>query len=538
MATRKALTIHKSGWLVLCPSIAWSVLVFFVIWPWMHKTDTLGLNFSILAHVSALIWWAVFLWALHHLAFQLASLCTKKAGKPQTNPACPEVALLYATCDDFTPEACKTCVSQDYRAFTLYVCDDSTQERYKENIREFLGKLQGGAPNGGACRWKLIDHPDKSGLKADNINYAIETYIQNEEWILLVDADQVLPSDYISKFVKSLPEAPHSFAFVQARQKALENGDETWFQKRLSPEISLYYERDLPLRNRCGFVPLLGHGAMIPRRAWLETNKFPALVSEDFAFALKAANVGFQGLYAPDVISYEAFPVDFGGFLVRLKKFAGGTSELLRRELISFLAGPAQIVEKWDFSMMLLWYVLMPLVTINGFLSSYVCHRLWIESVPYLHPALPYIYVFLLMAILILALSVTKEWGDAVRFYFWSTAVYTAAIPIVSGSFIKGLFWKARFVTTPKNRERKKLSILESLAMFILGAAAMFCSFHWFSPTFSPVLAGQAIAYLSFPLYGRLCEDGSVGRLARRLIYLPGTLMLLALATMWDFGRY
>ena len=519
---------EKMAWVVLGSLMVWAVLVFAVIWPWIHRFDQFDVTLSVLAHLSAAIWWAVLLWAFHHLAFQIGALFKRGVPAHAISSERPQIALLYATCDDFVAECCQSCLDQDYKALRVLICDDSQQEDYRETVRAFH------AARGGA-RCELVTRTDRRGFKAGNLNHAIESRVQ-EDWILLVDADQLLPPDYLSQLVSRLPD-DNRVAFVQAAHQTTVAGEKSsHFQAVLSPEVKLYYSRDLSLREQFGFVPLLGHGAMIRRSVWAEMGGFPEVVSEDFAFALRAATNRRTGKYVQDIFSYEGIPYDFGGFVVRLKKFAKGTAELLRGEMVSFVKGPASPVEKWDFFMMLFWYVLMPFVTVNGFLGAYVCHRLWREGLPYLQPILPYMYTWMLLSIFAMNLSVTRTWRASLRFYFWATAIYTAAIPVAGLSFVRHLFAKPSFDRTPKNQE-KKLGAAESVLMTIFGALAIVYSIRWLSP-FTPILLGQGIAYASYPLYGKLCHKSFLGLLSRLLIYLPGLFMLLALYAMWRWGRF
>jgi cellulose synthase/poly-beta-1,6-N-acetylglucosamine synthase-like glycosyltransferase len=275
---------------------------------------------------------------------------------------------------------------------------------------------------------------------------------------------------------------------------------------------------------------------MIRRAAWEKVGRFPEVVSEDFAFTLRVASNKYSSKYFQEILSYEGIPYDFGGFMVRIKKFAKGTAELLWFEMGRFIRGSASWIEKWDFFMMLLWYMLMPLVTINGFLGAYVCHRLWREDLPYLQPLLPYLYTWMLLSIFAISLSVSRTWLIAIRFYFWATAIYSAALPVAGVSFLKHFFVRPSFERTPKN-QAQRLNRVEWISMFILGLVAGICSYRWLSP-YTPILLGQGIAYCSYPLYGKLCDESSLGRLSRRLIYLPGCFMLLALIAMWKWGRY
>jgi len=527
-----ASSYQKKPYLILVSIVVWGSLVVVAFWPWVHRYDISNPTLSILAHISAWIWWIILLWALHHLTYQLSSLFSKETPTIERHNNRLAIAVLYTTCDDFNTASCSSCLDQNYKDFKFYVCDDSKKPEYKKIVEDFVSE------HSGKC--ELIRRPTNSGFKAGNLNYAIEHHVK-EEWILLVDADQILPATYIWDFVERLPNGDSEVAFVQAAQRSISESDNgrqagSPFQKALSPGISLYYFRDMDHRESCGFVPLLGHGAMIRRSAWTEIGRFPEIVSEDFGFALNAANKRQRGKYLEDVISYEEFPSDFGSFMIRLKKFASGTAELSRSGVFTFLLGSAKIVEKWDFIMMLFWYILTPFVVLNGFLGAFVTFRLCEEGLPFLHPVLPYLYTFMLFGILALQVSVTDKFAATVRFYFWSSAIYTAALPIAGWSFFKHLFSKPAFVTTPKNNEEGKLPVRESVLMVLLGLTAMICAIKWFSP-FSPILIGQGFAYLCFPLYRKLNSNHFLGKFSRLIVMLPGISMLLALLAVWLWTR-
>jgi len=439
----------------------------------------------------------------------------------------PTIAILYMTCDDFDEEACLSCLNQDYDHVKLYICDDSRSSLFIERIQRFVEAYP-------SC--ERIVRRDRKGFKAGNINHALRHHVRTE-WFLLVDADQRLPGNFVSLLRAVIPsngrDAP---LFIQGAHSAFPAKDCTAFQSALGPEVELFYQRDLVLRERFGFVPLLGHGALIQRKACLDLGGFPEVVSEDFAFALRAARVGKRGTYVPHVESWEAYPHDLGAFLTRLNKFSGGSAELIRKELGPFFLSPVSWVEKWDFTMAMAWYVLMPCLLVNGFLSAYVVHILWRGELNYLHPWLPYLYTWLLIALVGLCVSVTRTGKQAVRFFFWSTAVYTAALPVCSWAFTKHLFLSPKFERTPKGREPTTVRFHELVLAGCFGVLALALAMSWWSP-FSPILLGQGVAFLSLGLYMRLSSMSSLGRLARLLVYLPGFLYLTGLYAVWAWAK-
>jgi hypothetical protein len=164
---------------------------------------------------------------------------------------------------------------------------------------------------------------------------------------------------------------------------------------------------------------------------------------------------------------------------------------------------------------------------------------LWQHRLPYLFPALPFLYAWMLLALFCLYLSVAQgPLRSALRragvLYFWSTALHAAALPIASASFLRHLFRPhPSFQRTPKNGERQRLGRGSVICMLVLGVIAVTAAVILRSP-FTPVLLGQGVAYLSFPLYGKLSEASLPGEVARLAIFAPGVLMLLGLVTVWQ----
>ncbi|HLF25574.1 MAG TPA: glycosyltransferase family 2 protein [Anaerolineae bacterium] len=534
-ANTAASTAFKRPSVVVCSLGLWLLFLVVIIWPWIDQFDTMDMTSFLLPLMSAIIWWLGLLWALHHLCFKLAAFFRKTASQPEpARSPSQSIAILYVTCDDFNPNCCQSCIDQDYPSCRVLICDDSQELKYREMIREFLDKR--------STKCELVTRPNNQGFKAGNLNHALKNCV-NEEWVLLVDADQLLPIDFLTKLAKRLPSDDPSVAFIQAAHKPLTDPQESPFQAALSPEVTLFYSRDLSVRETFGFVPLLGHGALIRRSAWSAVGGFPERVSEDFAFALRLSSRQQHGIYVDDIESYEAYPFDFGGFMIRIRKYAGGTAETLLREAAAFFSSSASRVEKYDFGMQVSWYVLAPVMVLNSFLSAYVVHGLWIGGLIRLHPLLPYLYSRMLLFLWVVitswlvVVSITQNWQKAWRFYFWSTAIYTSAMPLTGLSFIKHLFARPIFKRTPKNGEATRLSWVESIFMIFLGLTAVTCALTWLSP-FSPVLIGQGVAYLSYTLYGRLCTRSLLGTLSRKLVYIPGLLMLVAIFTMLKWGRY
>jgi hypothetical protein len=264
--------------------------------------------------------------------------------------------------------------------------------------------------------------------------------------------------------------------------------------------------------------------------------KFPEVVSEDFAMSLELRNQGLIGIYAESIQSWESFPRSFGAFLVRFRKFAGGTAELYRQFLGRFLLGPATFTEKLDLAMMVGWYALMPLVIFNGYLSAYVCHRLWQLRISALHPALPYVFVSMFLLNVPVVYTAAPTVFHAAQHWLWSSAIYGACLPIAAVRFLWHFFFgkPPQFDRTPKDGPEPGIGTATCVSMVLLGLATVGLAVHWYSP-FTPVLMGLGVSYLCVPAYTRLNESSVWGAIARLLVLVPGSFYLYALWEMWSW---
>ncbi|HKZ72755.1 MAG TPA: glycosyltransferase [Steroidobacteraceae bacterium] len=233
----------------------------------------------------------------------------------------PQVALLYTTCNDFAEEPVLSCMAQDYARYRVYILDDSTDEGYRQRIDAFATQH--------GDRVRVVRRRDRRGFKAGNLNHALST-VAREPLFALVDADEILPPDFLQALVPRLL-ATSDCGFIQATHRS-NPGSKSPLARDLGCGVDSHWRWYHPLRNDYGFVMLLGHGALIRRQAWTEAGGFPEIVSEDLAFALRAREAGWRGRFAEDVLCYEEFPEDVRAFRVRHMKWTRGTCEFLARE--------------------------------------------------------------------------------------------------------------------------------------------------------------------------------------------------------------
>lgn len=259
---------------------------------------------------------------------------------PPALAACPPaVAMLYLTCNDFVEQSADSCLAQDYPHWTLYILDDSSDAVCRERVDAFAARH--------SEKVRVVRRPDRTGFKAGNTNHGLRTAAVAEPVFALVDADEVLPRDFLRRTVPMLL-ADESCGFVQASHRSNPAGRGA-LQSAVGVGIDIHWRWYHPLRNRYGFVMLLGHGAVIRRQVWEEIGGFPEIVSEDLAFSLRARQHGWHGVFAEDVICYEEFPETIRAFRVRHMKWTRGTCEFFAREMWPALwSRRVPLVEKLD----------------------------------------------------------------------------------------------------------------------------------------------------------------------------------------------
>jgi len=524
----------KNPWWVVAPLLTMTAFSAGLFIPWMRRVDLGDHRLAVFCMINAAIWWVVLWWSIHHLGFRLSPLFIRPQPCKRDSSKTPALfAILYCTCDDFDWAACQSCVQQDYAQDDLHtvICDDSSDAAYRQMIDEFAQAYPS---------VRVVRRADRQGFKAGNLNHAIAAAVPDSvQWMVIADADQNLPYDYITRFSAIVACLPEHVAYVQGRnvsdhEFSLLSRHATPFQRAMGHEIDMFYGYDLMWRTSAGFLPLIGHGAALRRSAW-ERVKFPEIVSEDFALSMELRNQSLVGIYADSVESWESFPESFGAFVVRLRKFSGGTAQLYRVCLKRFLLGPSTFTEKLDLLMLIGWYALMPWVVINGYLSAYICHQLWERQVSALHPMLPYVFVALFLANLPALYSTAPTLLHAFQQWFWSSAIYGACMPIASIQFIRHLLGaKPRFDRTPKGGQAAPIGHATCVAMVFLGLLTLAFSVYWSSP-FSPVLFGLGLSYISIPLYTQLHKSNIWGAIARLAVLLPGTAYVYALWKMWSW---
>jgi len=334
--------LQKSPMMVATGFIIWAALI------WKYEACFIPLFNMVDSSVAKLIvafavFWINIVW--FYGIFHFVGILFSKYSKPIPTinsfriQESENVAILYTTRNDFYWEAAESCLNQDYPFFTFFILDDSTNSEKQGQVKEFLNKY------GDRCR--LIHRKDTTGYKAGNLNHALSKLSGDYKYFAVVDADEVLPKNFLSKMVPYF-RIDENIGFIQANHRYRKAGISK-FSSSMSKDVNLHWDLFLPARNKYGFVMFYGHGAVIRTDVWKKAGGFPTIVSEDIGFAVRSRELGFHGLFLKDVVAEEAFPNNYPGFLRREIKVVKGSLQFMTGHAGSFFASNnVTVTEKLD----------------------------------------------------------------------------------------------------------------------------------------------------------------------------------------------
>ncbi len=427
------------------------------------------------------------------------------------------VAIVYPTFNDFSPMHLDESRQQDHEHTYTYIVDDSTDPDIIAEIDAYAAAREGVT---------VIRREGREGFKAGGLNHALE-HVIDEPYFALMDADEVLPDDFVSETLMLFTDS--DIGFVQANHD-YNRGTATRFGKALGIGVDVHWDIYQPLRNKYGFVMLLGHGALIRSDVWKEIGGFPHLVSEDLAFSTRAREFGYRGVFAPNVTCLEDFPVNYDAFRTRHKKWTGGSIEYITKELPRFLKSEEpSLVEKLD---VLIPTLQLPLTAVfMAYLLAVGALELTTGTVVPVGVASPWFLtvvtiVTLLSPVYCYIIALWKRPLKLLHFVATSTTVYcsVAVLAVAHGIKILTPLEKAEFLTTPKTEGAminwRQYWPTVAMGVVVMGIAAD-----------SGLLIGAAaLTWLIAPLLAVYNRESPLGTVARVASLIPLVVMLTGIA--------
>ncbi len=297
---------------------------------------------------------------LRQVVLLVAAWRASRAAVPQALASSAErVALLYPVTDDFRADVVRRSAAQTHLGTRTVVLDDCSTAETRARIDALVA--EGGI--------ELQRRSERRGAKAGNLNAWLEQHGHEVDRIVVLDADQEIPPDFVAGALARFAAHPDA-AVVQGRI-GTRSGDSS-FVRDFSGLFSGYAAAQLSGREALGVSVFCGRGAMLDVSAVREAGGFPELVMEDTALSLELARRGYEVVAAPELRSVEDAPVDHAAFAVQFGKFVEGAVQLLRRSRKSLVDARLGPLRRADLVLDLLVPVLAALVPVVLFAYSLV----------------------------------------------------------------------------------------------------------------------------------------------------------------------
>ena len=390
----------------------------------------------------------------------------------------PRFLLLYCTCNDFNAEALESCMRQRYKNFRTVILDDSSDEEYKERIDKF-------AAEHGA---EVIRRKERKGYKAGNLN----NYLcgrTDYDYFVVLDSDEVIPENYIQGVLKYFIHCKDCGA-VQARHRATHG--QNVFQRLMGLSVGSNGQTMQVVKNFYGANALIGHGMTVSRACYEATGGFPLVVAEDISFAVKIKNAGFNVVYAPDILCFEEFPVDYVSLKKRQCKWTQGNLEYMKKFGKEIRRSKMRWFEKLD---LVLSHYSQPIVPVLSLLLTVCTITLSFLGYPIINYSLA-VYVIMIVFLcspLLPDLFVYHKDRNIlllIPYFILNIATYASLAPMMLRTIFLGLCGKkAVFIVTPKTSEKFGIKeVLKYSWSSIVFAAAIGATCFAASGSLLPVL--------------------------------------------------
>jgi cellulose synthase/poly-beta-1,6-N-acetylglucosamine synthase-like glycosyltransferase len=351
----------------------------------------------------------------------------------------PLVVLLYCTCDDFSGESLLQSMRQRYDNFETVILDDSNKPACKAEVDRF------GAEHG----VRVVRRGNREGFKAGNLNNFLRE--AEYEYFVILDSDEIVPADYIDRALDYFAHNTNA-GIVQANHSATRNRNN--FMRTFAIGVDSHWIAYQTVKNRFGFLSLLGHGAMVSRECYFAADGFPHVVAEDLCFSIRARDAGYYTVFAPDIRCEEEFPISYHAFKKRHSKWTQGNMEFIKRYTGAILTSRMSWFEKLDIFLftyslpltaLFSLYVVIHVVALPA-LGYSVVYPLWMVG-----PTAVFLLAPLLNDVVYHFPRMSKR--RLASYLVHSIVLYGSMYFVSLRSSITSAFGKSVFIVTPKDNE-------------------------------------------------------------------------------------
>uniref|UniRef100_Q3ATR2 Glycosyltransferases probably involved in cell wall biogenesis-like protein n=1 Tax=Chlorobium chlorochromatii (strain CaD3) TaxID=340177 RepID=Q3ATR2_CHLCH len=230
-----------------------------------------------------------------------------------------------------------TCINIAYENKTVYLLDDSSIEKFKQEAREVSKKL-------GA---KIFTRVGNRGAKAGIVNDILKTL--KEKYVVIFDADQNPMPNFLRTLVP-LMEGDDKLAFIQTPQ-FYSNGDASPVAMTSHNQQAIFYEYICLGKSLNHAMFCCGTNVIFRREALQDVGYFDEdTVTEDIATSLRLHAKGWKSMFLYKAYTFGMAPEDLASYFKQQNRWALGTSQLLRKFIHLFFTNikalkPVQWIE-------------------------------------------------------------------------------------------------------------------------------------------------------------------------------------------------
>lgn len=230
-------------------------------------------------------------------------------------PSYPPVALVCCTCDDVDIGVLGHLPSQTYPNLHVFLLDDSSS-RACQTLVDSMGL-------------PVVRRQNRAGYKAGNLNNWLVRYGQHYPYLVVADADSILPDTFVEEMV-SYAEHPanSSVAIFQSCIRAWNTANK--FARLQDTMMPLYHRLKSRVDNRLGTNLSAGHNGLYRVEAIQNVGGFTEnYLAEDFATSAEILKGGNWSSKTVPVVSYERMPENLSEYSRRQSRWAFQTFQLL-----------------------------------------------------------------------------------------------------------------------------------------------------------------------------------------------------------------
>jgi cellulose synthase/poly-beta-1,6-N-acetylglucosamine synthase-like glycosyltransferase len=358
----------------------------------------------------------------------------------------PYIEMLYCTYNDFSETSLNKSIFQDYTNYSVVILDDSNQAQYIQEIDNYVAKHRQLHPH---IPMKVVRRDNNIGYKAGNLNNHLKD--STCDYFVILDSDEVIPPDFNTLCLKHFYKEPTT-GIVQANHIATNNQNS--FMELFAMGVDSHWITYQTVKDRYGFLSLLGHGAMVKKECYDEVGGFPHLVAEDLCFSIEIRNKGYFVRFAPEIVCHEEYPISYVAFKKRHNKWTQGNMEFIKKYSWRIITSKMSWFEKLDiflFTYSLPLTFVFSLYLINNLI---VLPLLGYDPIYDIYLLIPTV-LFLFAPVFNDVFFYIKDHGPfRIAFYLVHTIMLYGSMFYVSlEASLKSVFGKAVFLVTPKTAE-------------------------------------------------------------------------------------